>query len=88
MLTGAQDKSSVSSLVIESEIRDSSIAQLLEKAQASLERGDLSGAAALLEQALSLDKSQKKGRISGGSQDSTYALQGALLRRVGARRRE
>jgi protein O-GlcNAc transferase len=59
MLTGAQDKSSVSSLVIESEIRDSSIAQLLEKAQASLERGDLSGAAALLEQALSLDKSQK-----------------------------
>src|SRR5262245_11974055 len=37
----------------------SSNAQLLEQAQTSLERGDLAGAAAQLEQALALDQSRK-----------------------------
>jgi tetratricopeptide (TPR) repeat protein len=58
-LAGAQEQQSVSPEVIDSATRSGSLTQLLEKAQASFERGDLAGAAALLEQALSLDGGQK-----------------------------
>jgi tetratricopeptide (TPR) repeat protein len=58
-LAGAQEQPSVSAEVIGKEVRNSSVTKLLEKAQADLERGDLAGAAALLEQALSLDVRQK-----------------------------
>jgi tetratricopeptide (TPR) repeat protein len=65
-LAGAQEKQSVSPAVptlptaVDGATRSGSITQLLEKAQASLERGDLASAAALLEQALSLDGGQKQ----------------------------
>jgi tetratricopeptide (TPR) repeat protein len=58
-LAGAQEQPSVSAEVIGNEVRNSSVTKLLEKAQADLERGDLAGAAASLEQALSLDVRQK-----------------------------
>jgi tetratricopeptide (TPR) repeat protein len=59
-LAGAQEQPSVSADVIGNEVRNSSVTKLLEKAQADLERGDLAGAAGLLEQALSLDVGQKR----------------------------
>jgi tetratricopeptide (TPR) repeat protein len=63
ILVGAQQQPSASPGISDGSIRNarrnSSVIQLLEKAQASLERGDLAGAAALLEQALSLDVRQK-----------------------------
>jgi tetratricopeptide (TPR) repeat protein len=58
-LAGAQEQPSVSAEVTGNEVRNSSVTKLLEKAQADLERGDLASAAALLEQALSLDVRQK-----------------------------
>jgi tetratricopeptide (TPR) repeat protein len=58
-LAGAQEQPSVSAEVTGNEVRNISVTKVLEKAQADLERGDLAGAAALLEQALSLDVRQK-----------------------------
>jgi tetratricopeptide (TPR) repeat protein len=58
-LAGAQEHPSVSPGGIDRAIVSSSIAQLLQKAQASFERGDLASAAGLLEQALSLDGGHK-----------------------------
>lgn len=54
---GAQEQPYVSPK-IDNDTRNSSVSRLLEKAQTSLERGDLAGAAASLEQALSLDGGQ------------------------------